>query len=274
MPKLASYNGKVDSIENIKVSPMSRAFLFSDSVYEVISFYKNEFIDFETHLDRLKHSLNETKISCSIEDCKTEIEKLLSESKSEDGYIYFQVSRGVDSKRSHFFEESDCERFGFVEEFSFFNQSPLRVMLVDDIRWQRCDIKSTSLLGNVLQMNDAKSMGRNEILMHKNGELTEGGASNIFFVKEKTIHTPELSSNILPGITRHQVIKIIKDEKLDFQEGSYSINDLNEASSIWFTSTTKGIVGVEEIVNLETKINPECELLEICKDAFVKKYFS
>ena len=274
MPKLASYNGKVDSIENIKVSPMSRAFLFSDSVYEVISFYKNDFIDFETHLDRLKHSLNETKISCSIEDCKTEIEKLLSESKSEDGYIYFQVSRGVDSKRSHFFEESDCERFGFVEEFSFFNQPPLRVMLVDDIRWQRCDIKSTSLLGNVLQMNDAKSMGCNEILMHKNGELTEGGASNIFFVKDKTIHTPELSSNILPGITRHQVIKIIKDEKLDFQEGSYSINDLNEASSIWFTSTTKGIVGVEEIVNLETKINPECELLEICKDAFVKKYFS
>ena len=274
MPKLASYNGKVDSIENIKVSPMSRAFLFSDSVYEVISFYKNEFIDFETHLDRLKHSLNETKILCSIEDCKTEIEKLLSESKSEDGYIYFQVSRGVDSKRSHFFEESDCERFGFVEEFFFFNQSPLRVMLVDDIRWQRCDIKSTSLLGNVLQMNDAKSMGCNEILMHKNGELTEGGASNIFFVKDKTIHTPELSSNILPGITRHQVIKIIKDEKLDFQEGSYSINDLNEASSIWFTSTTKGIVGVEEIVNLETKINPECELLEICKDAFVKKYFS
>ena len=274
MPKLASYNGKVDSIENIKVSPMSRAFLFSDSVYEVISFYKNEFIDFETHLDRLKHSLNETKISCSIEDCKTEIEKLLSESRFEDGYIYFQVSRGVDSKRSHFFEESDCERFGFVEEFSFFNQSPLRVMLVDDIRWQRCDIKSTSLLGNVLQMNDAKSMGCNEILMHKNGELTEGGASNIFFVKDKTIHTPELSSNILPGITRQQVIKIIKDKKLDFQEGSYSINDLNEASSIWFTSTTKGIVGVEEIANLETKINPECELLEICKDAFVKKYFS
>ena len=274
MPKLASYNGKVDSIENIKVSPMSRAFLFSDSVYEVISFYKNDFIDFETHLDRLKHSLNETKISCSIEDCKTEIEKLLSESKSEDGYIYFQVSRGVDSERSHFFEESDCERFGFVEEFSFFKQSPLRVMLVDDIRWQRCDIKSTSLLGNVLQMNDAKSMGCNEILMHKNGELTEGGASNIFFVKDKTIFTPELSSNILPGITRHQVIKLIKDKKLDFQEGSYGINDLNEASSIWFTSTTKGIVGVEEIVNLETKINPECELLEICKDAFVKKYFS
>ena len=123
-------------------------------------------------------------------------------------------------------------------------------------------------------MNDAKSMGCNEILMHKDGELTEGGASNIFFVKDKTIYTPELSSNILPGITRHQVIKIIKDKKLDFQEGSYGINDLNEASSIWFTSTTKGIVGVEEIVNLETRINSECELLEICKDAFVKKYFS
>ena len=73
MPKIASYNGNVDLIENIKISPMSRAFLFSDSVYEVISFYKNKFIDLETHLDRLNHSLNETKISCSIEDCKSEI---------------------------------------------------------------------------------------------------------------------------------------------------------------------------------------------------------
>ena len=110
--------------------------------------------------------------------------------------------------------------------------------------------------------------------MHKNGEITEGGASNIFFVKDKTIFTPELSSSILPGITRHQIIKIIKDNKLNFEEGSYGIDDLKEASSIWFTSTTKGIVGVKEIVNFETKINPECELLEICKDAFLKKYFS
>ena len=95
-----------------------------------------------------------------------------------------------------------------------------------------------------------------------------------FLFKNKTIFTPELSPNILPGITRHQVIKIIKDKKLNFEEGSYSIDDLKEASSIWFTSTTKGILGVEEIVNLETKINTECELLEICKNAFVKRYFS
>ena len=274
MPKLASYNGVVDSIEDIKVSPMSRAFLFSDSVYEVISFYKNEFIDFDRHLDRLKHSLNETKISCSINECRSEIKKLLSESKSQNGYIYYQVSRGIDSIRSHFFNDGDCERFGFIEEFSFFNQSPLKVLLVDDIRWQRCDIKSTSLLGNVLQMNDAKSMDCNEILMHKNGQLTEGGASNIFFVKDKIIRTPELSSNILPGITRHQVIQIIKEKELDFEEGSYSIEDLEEASSVWFTSTTKGIISVEEIVNLKTKITPKCELLETCKNAFVRKYFS
>lgn len=274
MTKLASYNGIVDSIENIKVSPMSRAFLFSDSVYEVVSFFNNKFIDFKKHLNRLKFSLNETKISCSINDCETDINKLLNESKSKNGYIYYQVSRGIDSKRSHFFEDSDCERFGFVEEFSFLNQLPLRIMLVDDIRWQRCDIKSTSLLGNVLQMNDAKSLDCNEILMHKNGQLTEGGASNIFFVKDKTIFTPELSCNILPGITRQQVIKIIKDKQLDFEEGSYSIKDLKEATSIWFTSTTKGILAVEQIVNLETKLNPECELLKICKESFESRYFS
>ena len=87
-------------------------------------FYKKKFIDFETHLDRLKHSLNETKISFSIEECKTEIVKLLNESKFEDGYIYYQVSRGVDSIRSHFAEDSDCERFGFIEEFSFLINHP------------------------------------------------------------------------------------------------------------------------------------------------------
>ena len=274
MPKIASYNGVIDSIENIKISPMSRAFLFSDSVYEVISFYKNKFIDFDKHLDRLKHSLNETKISCSIDECITEIKELLNESDFENGYIYFQVSRGIDSTRSHFFNKSDCERFGFIERFSFLNQSPLKVMLVDDIRWQRCDIKSTSLLGNVLQMNNAKCMDCNEIIMHKNGQLTEGGASNIFFVKNNKIFTPELSPHILPGITRHQVIKIINEKEFDIVEGVFNINDLKEASSIWFTSTTKGIIEVKEIVNLETKINTKCELLKICKEAFVSKYFS
>ena len=274
MPKLASYNGVIDSIENIKISPMSRAFLFSDSVYEVISFYKNEFIDFDRHLDRLKHSLYETKIECSIDKCSAEIKKLLNESNLENGYVYFQVSRGIDSIRSHLFDESECERFGFIEKFSFLNQSPLKVMLVDDIRWQRCDIKSTSLLGNVLQMNDAKGMNCNEIIMHKNGQLTEGGASNIFFVKNNEIFTPELSPNILPGITRHQVIEIIKEKEFDFVEGIFDVNDLKEASSIWFTSTTKGIIEVKEIVNLDTKINPKCELLRICKEAFASKYFS
>ena len=78
----------------------------------------------------------------------------------------------------------------------------------------------------------------------------------------------------MPGLTRPPAIKIITDRKRNFEAGSDGIDDLKEASSIWFTSTTKGIVGVEEIVNLETKINPECELLEICKNTFIKWYFS
>ena len=85
MPKLASYNGKVDSIENIKVSPMSREFLFSDSVYEVIYFYKNEFIDFDSHRDRIKHSLNETNISCSIDTYESERKQIIKEVKIETG---------------------------------------------------------------------------------------------------------------------------------------------------------------------------------------------
>ena len=70
------------------------------------------------------------------------------------------------------------------------------------------------------------------------------------------------------------MIEIIKEKEFDFVEGIFDVNDLKEASSIWFTSTTKGIIEVKEIVNLDTKINPKCELLRICKEAFASKYFS
>ena len=149
----AVFNGRFDSLDNIKISPLSRAYTFSDSVYEVIPFYNSNIIAFEKHILRLKKSCDSLSFCADIEEISKEITELIDKSNLNDGYVYYQVSRGVDPIRSHMFEEDiSIETFGYVLPHSFKSKN-LKVMLCKDLRWQRCDIKSTSLLGNVMTMN-------------------------------------------------------------------------------------------------------------------------
>ena len=176
----AVFNGTFDNLENIKISPLSRAYTFSDSVYEVIPFHNAKGIAFDRHIKRLQKSCNSLSISANIDLISKEIIELINKSKFKDGYVYYQVSRGVDQIRSHMFNaDISTETFGYVVEHTFEAQS-LKVMLCEDVRWQRCDIKSTSLLGNIMSMNNAKNSGCDEVIMHKDRVITEGGASNVF----------------------------------------------------------------------------------------------
>lgn len=268
------YQGKLDNLDNIKVSPLSRAYLFSDSLYEVIPFQDKKFIYFQQHIDRLIYSSSELKISINIEQIQKEIIGLLDQSKHKNGYIYYQVSRGIDAIRSHIYDSGiSCETFGYLMPLEF-KSKPLKVAICNDIRWGRCDIKTTSLLGNVLQMNNASQDDCDEIIMHKDNLLTEGGASNIFFVKDNKIHTPCLSKQILPGITRAILIEIIKENKMPFEEGSYHIDELKDASCIWFTSSTKGVAPVSEVINSKNILDLDNELMKRCQDLFQKKIAS
>ena len=197
----AVYQGSFDDLDNIKISPLSRAFLFSDSIYEVIPFQNNSFIYSEEHFQRLTYSASQLNIPINIEKIKEEINQLFKNANCKNGYIYYQISRGVDTIRSHIYNSNtQCETFGYLVPLEFVSK-PLKVAVCEDIRWSRCDIKTTSLLGNILQMNTAAIQNCDEIIMHDNNIITEGGASNIFFVHKNTICTPKLSNKILPGIT-------------------------------------------------------------------------
>ena len=101
----------------------------------------------------------------------------------------------------------------------------------EDIRWGRCDIKSTSLLANTLMMNNAALKGCNEIIMHKDGIITEAGASNVFFIIDNVICTPSLNNNILPGITRDMSIKIFRKNNINVFEDNFSIEQLSASKS-------------------------------------------
>ncbi len=270
----AVYNSVFSYIDEIKISPLSRAYTFSDSVYEVIPFCNSKLIAFESHICRLKKSCDALNLSLNMYKTSKEITDLISRSNLINGYVYYQVSRGIDSIRSHMFDDSlSIETFGYVVDHAFKSQK-LKVMICEDLRWQRCDIKSTSLLGNILSMNNARTNGCDEVIMQKNNILTEGGASNVFFANEDTVFTPALSNNILPGITRELLIDEIKQCGIKVEEGDYSVEDLKSAKSVWLTSSTKGLAQVTDILDLDIKLNEENHLFQKCEEIFVEKFLS
>ena len=268
----AVYNSVFSYIDEIKISPLSRAYTFSDSVYEVIPFCNSNLIAFESHICRLKKSCDALNLSLNMDKTSKEITDLISRSDLTNGYVYYQVSRGIDSIRSHMFDDSlSIETFGYVVDHAFKSQK-LKVMICEDLRWQRCDIKSTSLLGNILSMNNARTNGCDEVIMQKNNILTEGGASNVFFANEDTVFTPALSNNILPGITRELLIDEIKQCGIKVEEGDYSVEDLKSAKSVWLTSSTKGLAQITDIMGLDIKLNEENHLFQKCEEIFVEKF--
>ena len=270
---LGVFNGKFQDLEKIKVSPLSRAYTFSDSVYEVIPFYNNNIIAFDKHINRLSNSCDALNIKADISLSSDEILHLISTSNLKNGYVYYQISRGVDALRSHMYDAAlEVETFGYIVNHSF-KSKDLKVSLCEDIRWQRCDIKSTSLLGNVMSMNQSKNQC-DEVIMHKDGEITEGGASNVFFVIDGNIYTPSLSSNILPGITRELLISETKQHGIFIEEGNYSVNDLLQAESIWLTSSTKGLGQVTEIIGRDTKIQVNNQVFLKCNEIFNNTFLS
>ena len=270
----AVYNSVFSYIDEIKISPLSRAYTFSDSVYEVIPFCNFNLIAFESHICRLKKSCDALNLSLNMNKTSKEITDLISRSNLTNGYVYYQVSRGIDSIRSHMFDDSlSIETFGYVVDHAFKSQK-LKVMICEDLRWQRCDIKSTSLLGNILSMNNARTNGCDEVIMQKNNILTEGGASNVFFANEDTVFTPALSNNILAGITRELLIDEIKQCGIKVEEGDYSVEDLKSAKSVWLTSSTKGLAQVTDIIGLDIKLNEENHLFQKCEEIFVEKFLS
>ena len=268
----AVYNSRFSNLDEIKISPLSRAYTFSDSVYEVIPFYNSKIIAFDKHIARLEKSCDALNFLIDINKTTKEISELISMSNLENGYVYYQVSRGVDHIRSHMFDDDiSIETFGYAVEH-FFESQRLKVMLCEDLRWQRCDIKSTSLLGNVLSMNSAKKKDCDEVIMHKDNILTEGGASNVFFTDDESIFTPSLATNILPGITRELLINEIKDIGIEVVEDQFTINELKRAKSIWLTSSTKGLAQVVDVVDFEINIIEDHPLYMQFNKIFKEKF--
>ena len=263
----AIYQGKLSTLDEIKVSPMSRAYTFSDSIYEVIPYFLGKPLCFKEHFDRMTESVNQMNMDVDFESVRHDIEQLESALADKDGYIYYQISRGIDDIRSHLYQDDlEIERFGYAMP-SNSSSSPISAMLCDDDRWGKCNIKSTSLLGNVLSMNKAKSLGCQEVVMHRDGFMTEAGASNVFYFDSSgVVRTSALSENILPGITRQILINALEDTSYCVQEGKCDVEDFNTSPCIWLTSSTKGLLPITNLIGTDYVLQENYEgYIEISK---------
>jgi len=252
---MAFLNGVFTPLEEARISPMDRGFLFGDGIYEVIPSYGGAMLGFDRHMQRLSNGLAAIDLlnPHSQQQWQAILSRLLAENGNGNLAIYLQVTRGVATQRAHRFPEK-IEPTVFAYTFAI-SDAPtgdiatakgLSVSTGEDLRWQRCHIKSIALLGNVLHMMEGVKRGHDEILLfNAHNELTEAAACNVFIVSNESIATPYLDNHKLPGITRNMLLDILRDYgQWSVEERVVTREEVLAADEVWLTSSTKEIAPV------------------------------
>ena len=251
-------NGQFMPASEAKISPMDRGFLFGDGIYEVIPSYHGRCIGFSAHIQRLQQGLAALDIHSGLteQDWRELVQLLLKENGAGNLGVYLHVSRGTDSKRAHAYPKdiaptifAYCFALPAEPEADQAKAPRYKAITAVDLRWQRCHIKSTALLGNVMHHQQAAALGLNEsILFDEQDVLTEGSSTNVFIVKHGVVITPPLSHKILPGITRQLLLGILRQySSLPVQERAVSKAELMAADEVWLTSSSKEVAAVVEV---------------------------
>ena len=244
-------NGHFLPREQAMISPDDRGFLFGDSVYEVTRWYGGFFFDLPGHADRFRRSLLETRINWNDESRIEEISLELIERNglgTECAIVYLQATRGV-APRNHAFPDPPVEPtvYGFARRQSINTLAAERgvgIWLTPDPRWTRCDIKTTALIANILPYQEAHDGGYKEVCFVRNGMVTEGAHSNIFFVRDGALHTHPSNNDILSGITRKNIITLAKDNGIAVIEEAVAADMIPYMNEGFISNTTGEIVPV------------------------------
>ena len=249
-------NGDFLPIEEAKISPLDRGFIFGDGVYEVIPFYAGRGLRMREHLQRLQRSLDELEIEnpYTIAQWEASITALIEKNGGGNVGMYIQVTRGV-AKRD-FPPPKGLKQTVFMMVNPLATPKPeiyvkgISCVSLDDNRWLKCHIKSVALLGAVLLKHESNQAGYDEAVLFRDGYLTESSASNIAAVKNGVILCPPLDNLILPGITYELMIELARKNKLPLEIRRVPRRQVKAADELWIMSSTKEVV---PIVKLDDK---------------------
>jgi len=248
------FNNDFKLHSEVNLSPFDRGFLFADGVYESIRTYNKKLFRYEDHLERLKRSLKETRINFTeLALIENIIYKLMIKNEIDDeALVYIQITRGSAFPRTHSFPKEKISPTIFIsvqelKESKEEQTDGVKVILQEDVRWLRCDIKSTSLLPVVLASQKATEANAAEAILVRDGLITEGTHTNFFAVKDETLYTAPQSKLILEGITRKVVLELCDKFKIDYCEEFIEKDDLKSFDEFFITSTIKEITPVTSI---------------------------
>ncbi|MBN2123806.1 MAG: D-amino acid aminotransferase [Deltaproteobacteria bacterium] len=248
------FNGEFMPKEEAAISPDDRGFLFGDGAYEVIRTYEGKPFRGKDHLERLARSLRELRISCrELENLGGIAERLIRETNLETGeaLVYIEVTRGA-APRKHAFPTGNIPPTVYVTASPFVPSGRDRdlgigVILLPDIRWSRCDIKSIALLPNVLANQQAGERGAGEALFVREGVVTEGSHTNFCAVFDGELVTHPQTNHILPGITRKVVLELCSELEIPFREEPIFLDGLKRASELMIVGTTCEVTPVVQV---------------------------
>jgi D-alanine transaminase len=252
MTKLVYINGEIVPYQEAKVGIEDRGYQFADGIYEVIVIYEDRPFKFEEHFVRLKKSAEGLDLNYhNYTQLKEDAKELIKKSQFSNIKLYIQITRGVTSRNHAYPDEMFPNVVMTVDKLKgkpdYYYQEGVEAITVPDERWSRCNIKSISLLPNILAKKKAKKAGAYEAIQIRDGFITDGTSSNVFIVKNEKIITPPATNYLLNGITRRVVIE--EADRLDFevQESSVSLYDLLNADEVFLTGTTTEIMPIINI---------------------------
>lgn len=246
MERIVYLNGEYVKESAATISVFDRGFLFADAVYEVTAVLKGKLIDHSGHLARLERSARELGIRLPVTgDELTKIQRTLIEKNGlVEGGIYLQLTRGSEGDRDFSYSEEIKPTLVLFTQARQLIESPkvktgIEVISIDDIRWRRRDIKTTSLLPACMAKHAAHLAGAEDVWMIEEGFVTEGGSSNAYIVtKEGTLVTRPLSHDILHGITRASLMALAKEYSMVVEERFFTIEEAYAAQEAFISSAT------------------------------------
>ncbi|WKL56642.1 D-amino-acid transaminase [Asticcacaulis sp. ZE23SCel15] len=256
MSRFAYVDGRYVRHADACVHIEDRGYQFADAVYEVWSVFDGRLADTQGHLDRLDRSLKSLRIDAPMSRAAllVVLYEVIRRNRVKEGMVYLQVSRGV-APRDHFFPVGVkptlviTARAADREAAATKARIGIKVITQPDIRWGRCDIKTVGLLPNVLAKQAAKDAGASDVLfVDKDDFVTEGGSANAYIVDEAgVIRTRSLKSNILAGITRAQLLKILNTSDIEIKEEAFTVAEALAAREVFITAATSLVMPVVEI---------------------------
>lgn len=255
MTRIAYVDGRYLPLAQAAVPVEDRGLQFADSVYEVAKRVAGRLVDLDRHLDRLERSLEAIALAPPMRRAalRAVLDELLRRNRLADALVYLQVTRGT-APRHHLFPQRARPRLiATVRPLRLPSRGEqelgVAVVTRPDLRWARCDIKSTGLLANVLAKQDAAAHGAREAwLVDRDGTITEGGSTNAWIVDAAgTLRTHPPAPGILGGVTRAVVLELAQALAIPVAERAFALAELDRAREAFLTSTTSLVLPVTRI---------------------------